>query len=730
MDTVSVKFSPRFSLTKKMSDSFVIYSSSDYENLPLELKKTSAHGKVLVKTLGRNLPRLSDWTIRLYGRWKKSEQYGYSFICEHYHLVSPSSLKGIVRFLASKTFNGIGLKTAKAIVEEFGEDTLSIIELTPEELLKIKGVTYDKMQMISRCYLKNISFSKLASYLGEFGLSNDRISKIHDIYPEIDTVAKNPYLLMNIKGVGFYTCEKIAVAEGVALDSKDRIKACVKQILHDEAESSGGTFMIYADAETKAMKMLNFDGEHVSLDLLRKTLVELRDENSIVFRSKHIMLKDYDEAESYIAEKIAMFNENKCQFTTEIVSKKVDEFMDSSLKLSSQQKNAVITALSNRVSVITGGAGTGKTTILKAIISVYECLNPSGVVTMLAPTGKASRRMSEAVSLNAQTIHSKLKIYEDGQDDEVIEPGIAIVDEGSMVDTIVMYKLLRAMDASKTQLVLIGDVNQLPSVGAGSVLNDLIESETIAVTRLSETFRQTSGSLIIENANKVINGDTNLKYGQDFCLIRVKNEEEGRKVTKDLFKDSINEFGIEQTALLTPRKEGKGKYLCVADEMNGVIQDELIPTSSKSAVFSGKEYRIGDRIMQCKNTQYTSNGDIGTITDITQEDDGVVVSVFWENGSSTKETRETMNSISLAYAMSVHKSQGSQYDCVIIPMFSNHVCPIYRSNLLYTAITRAKKKLIIVADSDYAINYCITHKDAQRRNTMLCARLKTVSMAK
>ena len=730
MTQLLCKFSSTYNSPTKFSDTFCIYSSNDFDNMPPEVRKVNKSGNAVVKVIGQSLPRLADWTIRFDGEWKHSKGYGYTFFASHYELLTPSTLKGIMRFLASKTFPGVGTKTAEAIVKEFKAETLDVIEKTPNLLLRVPGINIDKCGIIAECYQRNIAYSKLCSYLATYSISGSAASSVYESEMSPEDIRDNPYVLLEVKGVGFTTCEKIARTEGLSLDSFARIEAAARNVLTSDSEYTGNMFMLYEDFEQKTLQLLNsqLDPAPVSLDRFRDCIRALSRDGKVVFRGgRFIFLKEYDDAESDSAEMIAKLlnQDNILGLSVKGVSKHLDGYCRSSdIRFTENQKNAVLRSLTTRLSIITGGPGTGKTTILKAIIAVFTKLHPDDAVTLLAPTGKAARRMTEVSGYSAHTIHSKLQIYEDmSSSDVVIDPGLIVVDETSMLDNLILAKLLKAIDPRKSQLIFIGDVNQLPSVGPGLVLKEMIESGAIPKTELVEIFRQKGKTSIIENAYKVNHGRLDLICDKSFQIVNVKNEEDAVSKIKEIYAKETEKWGIKNVALLSPLRKTQGSFTCVSDGLNQILQDQVVPSSSTSVTFNGREFRTGDRILQWKNTKASSNGDIGTITDVVQTDDGVFVKVKWENGNESEENRETMADITLAYSISIHKSQGSEYQCVIIPLISSQICSLFQKKLLYTGLTRSKSKIVIVSDGNKALNYCITHNGDQARKTLLAKRI-------
>ena len=702
--------------------------------MPPEVAKANRSGSAVVKVVGRNLPRLSDWTIAFEGAWRYSKKYGHTLFADRYELISPSTLKGIVRFLSSKTFPGIGEKTAEAIVKEFKNETLDVIEKKPALLLRVPGISLDRMNTISECYQRNIAYSKLCSYLAVFGVGDHAVSRIYESLGDrsLDDIRANPYILQEVKGVGFRTCEKIARSEGIALDSYIRMEGAAREILLSDSEYSGNTFMLYEDFEKKSLDLLNnaLDPAPVSEKRFREYIRSAAAADKLVFRGKrYIFLKEYDDAEDYISGKIGRFlDEANCLgLQVSRVSRVLDDYCRSSdIDFTENQKTAVIRSLMARLSIITGGPGTGKTTILKAIIAVFRLLHPDDEVTLLAPTGKAARRMSETTGHESSTIHSKLQIYDDFKTAScIIEPGLVVVDEASMIDTLLMDRLMKSVSSRENQIIFIGDINQLPSVGPGQILKDMIGSARIPKSELTEVFRQTEGASIIDNANKINCNQNNLVYDSSFELVSVQNEERALEKIRNIYSAEIAKYGIDNVALLSPLRRTQNRFKVVSDSLNSVLQNEIVPSGVLSATLNGTEYRLGDRVLQWRNTRLSSNGDIGTVSDITQTDDGVFVKIIWENGTVTEESRESMSDITLAYAISIHKSQGSEYDCCIIPLLSDQICRLFQKNLLYTGITRAKKKIILVCDGKKALNYCISNSRETRRNTLLLQRIKS-----
>ena len=719
-NTIKGKFYRRKS--DPMSDYCIdLVYSEDYSNIPSKLK--TGNGKIMLTVVGYNLPQLENCVVEYFGDWSENRKYGLQFKAQSYQIEKPSTEKGIIAFLSSKAFPGIGDKTASLMVQHFGKDVFEVIEKTPNHLLAVRGITPKKLGTIVNAYKKNQSYSEISVFLSTYGIGGEAIAKINDRYGAnaIATIKENPYAIREIKGIGFKTCDIIAKGLGVALNSYQRIVGAIEEVIRHHNETTGDTCMEVEQFERQTLMLLNKDlpADTVSAEVFHKACSGARADGLIVFRlKKYVFLKAYDDAELQSSIVIKTMVNDTVNFNESDVDNAIDAYHKNytSIKLSLKQKQAAKKALMSKLSIITGGPGTGKTTILKCIVEAYSKLSPDLDVTLLAPTGKAARRMSEATGLVASTIHSKLNIFDlDAGEPDKLPEGLIVVDETSMVDMLLLSKLLNAVWGSETQLLFIGDVDQLPSVGAGNCLADMIDSGVIPVTRLTEIFRQKDGGSIVENSIRVNNGNSELEYDKDFEFIEAENEQDALEEIKEVYKEQTKIYGIDNVSLLSPlRRTQQGRFTVVADSLNKELQNVANPTKALYCNLFNTEYRLGDRVLQWKNTEKSSNGDIGEIVNIAQNDDEIKVSIHWDNGNDTIENRESMADISLAYSISVHKSQGSEYDSVILPLLSVQKCQIFKRNLIYTAISRAKKHLIIIGDKK-ALDFGVAQTDTGRK---------------
>lgn len=715
-----------------------LFRTSDLEHLPDSLKPTSNTTKsVSVVVKGNDVPTYSNMSYVLNGKWeqdKKSNRLNFS-LDGAYIVQRPTNRKAIVAFLSSEMFKGIGPTLAQRVVNKFGSATLEVINKEPKKLLEVPGITESRLSAIVVGYKEAAKYQSVATALGPYGVSMNLVKKIVDKFDifAMDEIRKNPYCLIDNGLAGFATCDKINLQlEGHTLNSPERIRACIKVSIKGLCANQGGTFVTDTDLKTYVIRELNKlvvnNNEKVTPELYDKTFEKMRNDKEIVVRNnKFVYPYIFDVTERNVAIGLLKLNENPIDVKEQDIVNSINEYVSKQeYPLSKRQQAAVRNALLKRVSVITGGPGTGKTTIIKCIISVYRKVFKNQVVCM-APTGKASRRMAEATGEEAKTIHSRLRIVDEfsSTPPERIEEGLVIIDETSMVDNALMSKIVDALSPN-CMLLMVGDIDQLPSVGVGQVLNDIINSNIINTSRLTEVFRQKGGSTIIDNAMKINTGYTNLIYDDNFIFVPVRNEQEAQNKIIEIYGKEVATWGIDQVALLCPlRRTQQGRHNCTSDGLNPILKERANSSKDKDFVrYEDKIYTVGDRIMQWKNKEHSSNGDIGEIVEIIHdENDGDICVVNWDNGYKEKVSVRDFDTIDYAYAMSIHKSQGSEYNSVIIPIISAQFCPLFKRNLLYTGVTRAKKKVIIVGDK-YAIDRCIKAADTSTRKTLLTARLK------
>ncbi|MBE7074765.1 MAG: ATP-dependent RecD-like DNA helicase [Clostridiales bacterium] len=674
-----------------------------------------------------------------------NSKYGKQFSFTNAEIVYPSSISGIKKYLSSGLIKGIGPVTAGLIVDEFKNDTLTIIEYSPDKLAKIKGISKNKALQISQAYNDIKKMQNSVMFLQEYNISTNMAIKIFNTYGDktIEYVKTNPYKLVeDIKGIGFLTADTIAKNMGIASNSMFRIRAGIVHCLEENCEKNGNTFL-YKDMLLKDSAMLLGLNLEANQEKIEEALVNMGFDKLIsMFRNKQgreiVMLTQYYFVESAIAQKLAKLNLT-AKTTNKDFSKPINIFEQlNKICFDEQQKSAIENSLKAGVSVITGGPGTGKTTIVKCILNILE--QEGEKVILLAPTGRASKRLSESTGRTAKTIHRGLEInFKDEKSTFVhnernpLEANAVIVDEVSMVDAHLMNSLLKAL-ASDCKLILVGDKDQLPSVGAGNVLSDILASKIIQVSYLTKIFRQDEKSLIVSNAHLINNGEMPIidNTSNDFFFesqqepIDIKNSIIGL-ITKRL--PTFTKLEPSKIQVLAPLKAGASGV----ESLNNSLQEIINPLSpGRREIHIGKTIlREGDKVMQTSNnydltwtrkigllTEEGSgvfNGDIGYVDRIFPGSDEIIV--LFEDGRVCTYQKPDAEDLTLAYAITIHKSQGSEFDVVVIPIIAGPSIILTR-NLIYTAITRAKK-LVVLVGSKKNLARMVTNKYTAERLTML-----------
>ena len=673
---------------------------------------------------GYNIPHNEEVELQMEGTWESSK-YGLQLKIKTCFVRLPKTEQGIIAFLSSGVLPYIKHKTALRLYAQFGDRIFSVIENSPEELLKVRGITEKKLKAIQEAYTVNYGYQDLLMFLQPAGISVSKIKKIVDKFgaAATDKVKANPYVLFTINGFGFKTVDEIAQKTHTPPNDPLRIMGALKFVL-TEAQNNGHLCMVQEEMRTTAYSMLNegFDNETVSMDEITTVIKTMALDGTLKGDNGFAYLSPNYDAETYSADRIRKF---LCTREKAInVDLPISEFEKNNFPLAEKQKEAIEQFFCNRMSIITGGPGTGKSTVLKAILEVQSRTAPKSKVLLLAPTGKAARRMAEATGHEAFTIHSALRINEKTtiESIETLREDVVIVDEVSMCDMAIFSLLMSSVNPQKTKLLLVGDSDQLPSVGAGNVLHELITCGKVPVTRLTLVYRQRAGSIIPVNAEKINAGNSKLSYSQDFQFLPADDPDVCFNTVVDRYIKEVGRVGKENTCILCPMKS-RGKN-CV-NEYNKYIQAMINPPApdkgeikTKSAVF-----RLGDRVMQTKNANDVSNGETGVIVEVMMdEDDNTLCGIRFDGKNDVLwYYPEDLSNITLAYSITIHKSQGSEYRSVIIPMLKSYYIMLKR-NLLYTAVTRAKSKVVLVGQRQ-AVYMAVSKTETDKRNTQLGKRI-------
>lgn len=663
--------------------------------------------------------------LSLEGMWKMDAKYGRQFLVEKFEETLPATVYGIEKYLGSGLVKGVGPKFAKRIVEKFGKDTLDVIEETPDELLKVSGIGKVRVDRIKTSWQEQKEIKNIMLFLQSHEVSTSHATKIFKTYgsESIAIVKENPYRLADdIWGIGFKTADSIAQKMGIDKGKFVRLRSGIFYTLNKLAEA-GHCYTIREQLTGRAKELLEVEEPEleITLDEMIRTNDVIRDEAE---DREAIYLPPYYFSESGCAKRLLRLmscGKKKSEDTEEILKKVA---ASSEITYDEIQWQAVKTAISSKVMVLTGGPGTGKTTTTLGIISAYK--QAGCQIILAAPTGRAAKRMSEATGMEAKTIHRLLEYkppegYQKNEE-HPLEGDVLILDECSMIDIMLMYNLLKALP-QQMSLILVGDIDQLPSVGAGNVLRDIIDSGCVPVVRLTRIFRQAQGSRIIMNAHRINKGEgIDMRGGKDadFFFATKESNQEVVDTIVQYCKTNLPRYyhvdPLQDIQVLTPMQRGE----CGAVNLNQVLQEAMNP----SKIFlrrGGTQYRLKDKVMQIRNDydKEVFNGDIGTITKVDVEERELTV--LFDEREVVYDVTE-LDELALAYAVTIHKSQGSEYPIVVMPFTMSHFVMLQR-NLLYTGVTRAKKILVLVGEKK-AVYYAIKNETTTGRNTCLARRLQ------
>ena len=703
------------------------------QDVPQEARSTRRYKDHLIRFVatGYELPRTDAVELELDGEWKKGK-YGMQLQVEQWHEIVPRTKGGVEGYLASGLIKGIGPATAAQIVSRFGVETLDILQNHPERLLEIKGITEGKLEDIKTSYAESRMLQDLMTLLSPFKITPKTAQKIYQYFgpASVDILKKSPFELCQVSGFGFLRVDAIVQKNGGDLHDPMRIKGALFWALEDSKGSKGHLFLTSEVLRKEALRVLNAKIPIPSLRLHEQEVIDVL-QNMIL----HVEIVAVSE-KIYLPRVFAQEDETARQIAMRVVEPSTPERIEQILErvkremglaLSSKQEAAVHAAYRHNLSIITGSPGTGKTTVLKTILEVYRRLYPNGEIVLMAPTGRASRRMAESTGVDkARTLHSGLGLASEEEDvrrsntQEPLSADLIIVDEFSMVDMWLANKFFSRIKEG-ARIVLVGDPDQLPSVGAGNVFRELIDCGLITVTVLDQIFRQSKDSLIAYNAKFINEGNTKLYYGQDFIFMASDNQTEAAERIVSRYCREIEESGIDRVQILSPfRSEGAAS----AEQLNEAIREVVNPfRSAEEEIKVGvKVFRVNDRIMQTKNTAKVSNGDLGFIRYIRNDEKGAHVGLDFGAGREMEYSIEDMVNLDLAYATTIHKAMGSEYETVIMPLLKAHTVMLYR-NLLYTGITRAKKRVILIGQKQ-VLFMAIHRNEIGKRNTLLGERIR------
>lgn len=695
---------------------------------PCEKIQDSAGNTVTqIKAVGYCLPTTGNLRYEMQGHWSKNPKHGVQFEVEGYDEVIIPTKEGIIAYLSSGQIKGIGPKTAERIFDAFGLDALEVLDREPERLLTISGISEGKLKKICDSYLANRGARDVVAFLSPHGITPNRAVRLYKEYGErtMEIVKKHPYQLCEIAGIGFKTADRIAMSMGFDALSTERVDEGILYTLTD-AEGKGHLCMEKRDFLKACLKIL--DTPQLSEEMVANRAARLLYSGQLVSYQGYVYRSKTASAEERLADMIhRQLRHRKTQSYADLDSEIDMEERSQKVKFAEEQRKAIKMALTEGLLVITGGPGTGKTLIQKAILNIYRRRNPDKEICCCAPTGRAARRMEQSTGFPASTVHKALGLVagEDGDygEPESLEADLLLIDEVSMLD---IYLAGHLFDSIKygAQVILIGDADQLPSVGPGAVLSEMIASGCIPVIKLDKVFRQNAGSRIAINAKRIRHGNLGLEYGDDFQLLESPSIPDSAELIATLYMQETAKYGVDNVALLTPYRQ---KTETGVNALNERLRELVNPFDRrKPEVVHGKrKFRCGDKVMQTRNHEDVNNGDIGYIRKITQTGGDTTVLVDFGDGRRQEYDSSELEMLDLGYASTIHKSQGSEYSSVIINLQCAHSIMLTRP-LLYTAVTRGKNRVILVGEKR-ALCIAIKKTDTEKRGTCLAKRLQALA---
>lgn len=686
-----------------------------------------AAGNVLssFKAVGYCLPTAPEIRYRMAGKWTKTAAHGIQFEVERYEEVILPTKEGIIAYLSSGQIKGVGKGLAEKIYNAFGTATLNVLDKDPKQLLTIPGIGEKSLQKISDSYLASRGARDVIAFLAPHGISPNRAIKLYQEYgaETMEIVRKHPYRLCEISGIAFLTADKLAMSMGLDRISPERVDEALLYALI-EAEESGHCCMEKHAFLKNTLKLLDTPG--ITKDMAAGRAFRLVQAEKLISFDDSVFLNRADRAESGLACAIAIKQKELSPVYERLDASIAQEELSLKFRLAAEQRDAIKMALTNKLSVITGGPGTGKTSVQKALLDLYHQKYPDAKIICCAPTGKAARRMEQSTGFPACTVHKALGLTADNLgrygEPDILDAELVLVDEVSMLDIYLAQKLFQAVPKG-CRIVLVGDSEQLPSVGPGIVLKEIIASGKVPVVRLDQVFRQQAGSRIAINARLIRHGNLSLEYGPDFVFHQSANLTASADILEALYLQEVAKYGIDNVIMLTPYRQ---KTETGVNAMNQRLQAKINPPApgKPEAVKGNKIFRLGDKVMQIRNAEDVSNGDVGYITCITGIGHNISLKVDFGDERIVEYESSDLDMLDLAYTSTVHKSQGGEYKSVIINLQCAHYVMLMRP-LIYTAITRAKEQVHIVGERK-ALCIAIKRTDAEKRGTKLAERIQNL----
>lgn len=707
-----------------------VYHTED-DTVPVAARDSYYKGTDIAFTaVGNYLPDTDSVEVDMQGKWVKGKR-GMQLQVENFEEILPRTEEGILSYLASGMVKGIGPRTAELIVKRFGKRTFDVLDHYPDSLLEIRGISQKKLDAILLSYHGGHAMRDLAAYLTPFKVTPKKIEKIYEHFgaDALEIVKNQPFELCEINGFGFLTVDEIAKANKCRPNDPMRIEGCIHYCF--EKETQDGHLYVNKQQFQKAVhEQLNYgySGEVVTEREVYNGIYKLFSQKELYYEDGALYPARFYGFECEAAKRLVSLLMEKETGNIQVDFLVEEAQRELGILLSAKQSEAVKKAFSHKVSIITGGPGTGKTTVQKVLLYINEKIG-GGTVLLTAPTGRASRRMVESTGFSEGfTMHSALGLTNDEESEgsaEMLDADFIIADEFSMADMALSFQFFNHIRQGARR-VLVGDVNQLPSVGPGNVFRELVQCGVIPVTVLDMVFRQKENSRIAMNAQRMQQNDASLDYGTDFVFREAKDAAEAAEIIQKIYREAVERLGVEKVQVLSPyRKKGEVSVNALNEVLWNMVNPEPEPEAGQDAASKKKEknvFRVGDRIIHNRNKNGISNGDIGFVTDIfTDEDDMELTRLEFSDDRHVEYSSDELDMVEHSYATTVHKSQGSEYPVVILPWLPMFY-KMLRRNILYTAVTRAREQVVIVG-SKKAIYMAIHNTDSDKRNTRLGERV-------
>lgn len=707
-----------------------VYHTED-DTVPVAARDSYYKGTDIAFTaVGNYLPDTDSVEVDMQGKWVKGKR-GMQLQVENFEEILPRTEEGILGYLSSGMVKGIGPRTAELIVKRFGKRTFDVLDHYPDSLLEIRGISQKKLDAILLSYHGGHAMRDLAAYLTPFKVTPKKIEKIYEHFgaDALETVKNHPFELCEINGFGFLTVDEIAKANKCRPNDPMRIEGCIHYCF--EKETQDGHLYVNKQQFQKAVhEQLNYgySGEVVTEREVYNGIYKLFSQKELYYEDGALYPAKFYGFECGAAKRLVSLLMEKETGNIQVDFLVEEAQRELGILLSAKQSEAVKKAFSHKVSIITGGPGTGKTTVQKVLLYINEKIG-GGTVLLTAPTGRASRRMVESTGFSEGfTMHSALGLTNDEESEgsaEMLDADFIIADEFSMADMALSFQFFNHIRQG-ARLVLVGDVNQLPSVGPGNVFRELVQCGVIPVTVLDMVFRQKENSRIAVNAQRMQQNDASLDYGTDFVFREAKDAAEAAEIIQKIYREAVERLGVEKVQVLSPyRKKGEVSVNALNEVLWNMVNPEPEQEAGQDAAPKKKEknvFRVGDRIIHNRNKNGISNGDIGFVTDIfTDEDDMELTRLEFSDDRHVEYNSDELDMVEHSYATTVHKSQGSEYPVVILPWLPMFY-KMLRRNILYTAVTRAREQVVIVG-SKKAIYMAIHNTDSDKRNTRLGERI-------